>query len=311
MILPPPNQPWDAEPRFATRGLLPWPDFLNCITVFNDEDFRAYFEAMLRMRFNMFGMHVYSSPESAGSGTESYLSFDFAGAAHRAYLDNSSSQRWGYLPERTSRFGMGGTQYFAGEVFGADATVLSRNIFEIADRTKATFGHGLAYAKKLGLATGVGFEPYQIPNATLRALPPDIKPKADKPFPGKAAFDVESVVARRMLETRLGELLDAYPDIDYVWLWEDENMNWESRKTGVPLSVTPFQQAYDFLRRHAPQKRMVLSGWGGVVRHFEYFHQKLPQDVGVLVPERFARLGSGERDLREARGTRALADSVA
>jgi hypothetical protein len=43
--------------------------------------------------------------------------------------------------------------------------------------------------------------------------------------------------------------------------------------------VTPFQQAYDFLKRNAPGKRMVLSGWGGVVRHFNYFHQKLPLDV--------------------------------
>ena len=72
LILPSENQPWTSTPRFSVRGLLPWPDFLNCITVFNDEDFRAYFEAMLRMRFNMFGMHVYSSPESEGAGTESY-----------------------------------------------------------------------------------------------------------------------------------------------------------------------------------------------------------------------------------------------
>lgn len=112
LILPSENQPWTSTPRFAVRGLLPWPDFLNCITVFNDEDFRAYFEAMLRMRFNMFGMHVYSSPESESAGTESYLSFEFAGVSHLGYLDNSASQRWGYLPERTSRYGMGGAQVF-------------------------------------------------------------------------------------------------------------------------------------------------------------------------------------------------------
>jgi hypothetical protein len=279
LVLPQKNQPWKASPRFSVRGLLPWPDFLNCITVFNEEDFRAYFEAMLRMRFNMFGMHVYSSPESEFQGTESYLSFQYAGVSHLGYLDNSGSQRWGYLPERTSRYGMSGSQFFNGEVFGADATVLSRNVFEIADRTRSMLARALAYAKQLGLATGIGFEPYQVPEAILRALPSEIKPKPDKPFPGKASFDIESTVARRMLETRLGALLEAYPDVDYVWLWEDENMNWESRKTGVPLSVTPFQQAYDFLKRNASGKRMVLSGWGGVVRHFEYFHHRLPEDV--------------------------------
>ncbi len=279
LILPSENQPWTSTPRFSVRGLLPWPDFLNCITVFNDEDFRAYFEAMLRMRFNMFGMHVYSSPESESAGTESYLSFEFAGVSHLGYLDNSASQRWGYLPERTSRYGMGGAQFFSGEVFGSDATTLGRNIFEIAERTRGLLARSLSYAKQLGMSTGIGFEPYQLPEATLRALPPEIKPKPDKPFPGKAKYDVESFVSRRLLEARLGELLDAYPEVDYVWLWEDEDMNWESRKTGVPLSVTPFQQAYDFLKRNAPRKRMVLSGWGGVVRHFKYFHQKLPRDI--------------------------------
>src|ERR1022692_4054416 len=93
----------------AVRGLLPWPDFLNCITVYNEEDFRAYFENMLRMRFNTFGMHVYTGAEDAA---ESYLSFEFAGAGHRAFLDNSASQRWGYLPQRTSRYGMGAAQFY-------------------------------------------------------------------------------------------------------------------------------------------------------------------------------------------------------
>ena len=45
----------------ASRGLVPWPDFLNCVTVYNREDWRAYLEAMVRMRFNTLGMHVYSA----------------------------------------------------------------------------------------------------------------------------------------------------------------------------------------------------------------------------------------------------------
>ena len=56
-------------------------------------------------------------------------------------------------------------------------------------------------------------------------------------------------------------------------------MNWASQKTDVPFSTTPFKQAHDFLRRHAPQKRLVLSGWGGVARHFAHFHKELPGDI--------------------------------
>ena len=277
LVLPPAGRPWTATPRFAVRGLLPWPDFLNCISVYNEEDFRAYFEAMLRMRFNTFGMHVYTG---ANQWSESYLSFEFGGAGHLAYLDSSASKRWGYLPERTSRFTMGAAQFYDGEVFGSDATRLARDPWEAAERTRRLLRAAFRHAARLGIRTGIGFEPYQIPDEIWRALPPEVKPAQ---LPGRSQrgprFDIESVTARDLLETRLGQLLEAYPEVDYVWLWEDEGMNWESRKTGIPLSVTPFTQAHDFLRRHAPKKRLVLSGWGGVARHFEYFHQRLPGEV--------------------------------
>lgn len=271
-VLPGVGQPWKASPRFATRGLLPWPDFLNCITVYNEEDFRAYFEAMLRMRFNTFGMHVYTG---ANQWAESYLSFEYAGAGHLSFLDSSASHRWGYLPERTSKFGMGGAQYFDGEVFGSDATRLARDPWEHAERTRSLLRAGFEHAARLGIKTGIGFEPYQIPDEILRALPPEARTD-QKSGP---RFDIESRTARDMLEARLAQLLEAYPQVDYVWLWEDEDMNWESRKTGIPLSVTPFRQAYDFLKRNAPGKRLVLAGWGGVARHFEHLHTSLPGDV--------------------------------
>ena len=65
-------------------------------------------------------------------------------------------------------------------------------------------------------------------------------------------------------ETRLAQLLEAYPSVHYVYLWEDEFMNWASQRHNVELPVTPFLQAHAFLRRHAPDKRLVLAGWGGV-----------------------------------------------
>ncbi len=255
------------------RGLLPWPDFLNCITVYNEEDFRAYFEAMLRMRFNTFGMHVYTTEKQ---WAESYLSFEFGGVGHVAYLDTTATQRWGYLPQRTSTYGMGAGQFYDAEVFGSDAERMARDVWEAAERARTLLRNAYSYAAKLGIRTGIGFEPYRIPDEIFRALPPEVK--IDKPVAG-VRFDIESATARKLLETRLAQLLEAYPQVDYVWLWEDEEMNWQSRKTGIPLSVTPFLQAHDFLRRHAPAKRLVVSGWGGVARHFLDFHKRLPEEV--------------------------------
>ena len=299
--LPRPVTPWQAQPRFRTRGLVPWPDFLNCVTVYNREDWRAYLEAMVRMRFNTLGVHVYST---TNQWAESFLSFEYAGAGHIAYTDTTATNRWGYLPERTSQYGMGGADFFAGEVFGAEATTLARNSWEAEELAQRLWAEAFQYAKQLGIRTGVGFEPYQIPDEIYRATPPEARGTDDSKTPGPR-IDPESVTAKDILEARLASLLEAYPMVDYVWLWEDEGMSWASQKANVPLSVTPFQQAYDFLKRHAPEKRMVISGWGGVARHFQQFHKALPEDIVFSslsddlgwdpVSEEYAKLEGRER----------------
>jgi hypothetical protein len=294
LVVPAPGQAWTAAPNFAVRGLLPWPDFLNCISIYNDEDFKAYFANMLRMRMNMFGMHVYTQNDPLA---ESYLSFDFAGAGHRAALEDTTMTSWGYLPQRTSTFKMGGAQFFDRETFGADATRLAADNWEIADRTTKMLQAGFNFASSLGIRTGIGFEPYQNPMEIVRALPPEAKA-----HPGGL---VESPIGKDLLERRLADLLERYPMVDYVWLWEDEGANWESRTKNIPLSVTPFKQAYDFLQRNAAGKKLVLAGWGGVVRNFQSLHQRLPGDVVFAalsdslgwdpVSEEYGKLESRER----------------
>ena len=300
--LPPVGHPWQAQPRFNVRGLVPWPDFLNCVTVYNREDWRAYLEAMLRMRFNTLGVHAYSG---ANQWAESFLSFEYAGAGHLAYTDTSATNRWGYLPERTSRYGMGASDFFSDEVFGSEATTKARSCWEAEELAQQLWKEAFQYAKQLGIRAGMGFEPYQLPDEIYRATPPEAYyASGDAKTPGPR-IDPESVAAKDILEARLRRLLDAYPTLDYVWLWEDEGMSWASQKQDVPLSVTPFKQAYEFLKRHAPEKRLVISGWGGVVRHFAYFHKALPEEIifSTLsdnlgwdpVSEEYGKLGGRER----------------
>jgi len=296
LILPENGQPWNATPRFGVRGLLPWPDFLNCISIYNIEDFKAYFANMLRMRLNMFAMHVYTQNEP-GPLAESYLSFDFAGSSHRATLEDTTSTSWGYLPERTSNYKMGAAQFFDTDTFGSDASRLSADTWEIARRTTEMLRAGFNFAADLGIRTGIGFEPYQNPAEIVRALPPEALS-----FPG--GF-VESRTARDLLERRLADLLERYPMVNDVWLWQDEHANWESRRTNVPLSTTPFVQAHEFLKRHAPDKHLVLAGWGGVTRHFASLHSRLPEDIVFSalsdtlgwdpLNEAFGKLGVRER----------------
>ncbi|HTU49358.1 MAG TPA: hypothetical protein VMF56_02125 [Acidobacteriaceae bacterium] len=294
--LPLDGQRWSGSPRFAVRGLLPWPDFLNCISVYNEEDFRAYFGAMLRMRFNMFGMHVYTQNDP-NPMAESYLSFEFAGSGHRAALEDTTMRSWGYLPQRTSTYSLGAAEFFDTDTFGADATRLAADNWDIAARTTAMMRSAFNFAGDLGIRTGIGFEPYQNPAEIIRALPPEALSHPN-------GF-IESTTARDLLERRLADLLERYPMVDYVWLWQDENANWESREKKIPLSVTPFLQAHNFLKRNAPDKQLVVAGWGGVTRHFQSLHERLPEDIVFSalsdslgwdpVNEAFGKLGSRQR----------------
>ena len=283
--LPTPDAPWQGEPRFATRGLLPWPDFLNCITMYNREDFRAYLEAMLRMRFNTLGIHVYGQTDK---WVEPFLSFEYGGVGHAAFADTTATDRWGYLPQRTSRYSMSAAQYFDDEVFGSDATRRATSPWEAAEMSQQLWREAFDYAEQLGIKTGVGFELYQLPDEIVKACPQEVRKDLhikvdDRPegnferhFP---RIDPASRTARYLLETRLANLLAAYPSVSYVYLWEDEMTNWVSQHQEIDTPVEPFLQAHDFLRRHAPDKRLVIAGWGGVARNFERFHRELPGDI--------------------------------
>jgi len=304
--MPPIGQPWVGAPRFGVRGLLPWPDFLNCISVYNREDWRAYLESMLRMRLNTLGIHVYGQEDQ---WAESFLSFEYGGVGHISYLDTTASDRWGYLPQRTSRYGMSAAQYFDDEIFGADSTRRARGPWEAAEMAQQVWREAFGYAAQLGIRVGVGFEPYRVPEEIRRACPPEVRTEDVYDFHGRThrieRIDPNSRTARHILETRLAQLLEAYPSVHYIYLWEDEFMNWASQHHNVELPVTPFVQAYDFLRRHAPDKRLVLAGWGGVVRHFPAFHRALPEEIIFAalndqvgwdpVHEVFGQLGDRER----------------
>ena len=277
--LPPVGHPWQAQPRFDARGLVPWPDFLNCVTVYNREDWRAYLEAMVRMRFNTLGVHVYSAQTSGPSRS---FPLNMPGRVTWPIPTRRATNRWGYLPERTSRYGMGGARLLRGRsLWCGSHHARPRSCWEAEEFAQKLWGEAFQYAKQLGIRTGVGFEPYQIPDEIYRATPPEAHYASGDPkipgaahrsrvgsgegHPGSTSGEPAGSLSHRGLRLVVGRRRD--------------ELGQPKRKQGVPLSVTPFKQAYDFLKRHAPEKRLVISGWGGVVRHFAYFHKALPEDI--------------------------------
>lgn len=271
-------------PAFSTRGLLPWYDFLSGPTAWNLNEYKLYFDRMVRMGLNFIGLHVYSTGSvNRSGGAEPFLSFSFRGVNHNAYLDTTQTARWGYQPMRTSEFVYGTDQVFAGETFGADVAVEATGPLDAADRGKALLREALAYAKKRGFRICLGFEPAAVPEEILNALPPNAK----RPLRGhdgatQQVLDLATVVAKDILRLRLDDLLETYPMVDAIWLWQNEDAAWTTQHSAaetLPFDSSYLRVAHGYLSERAPEVKLVVSGWGAVHTLFDQLHTELPKDV--------------------------------
>jgi hypothetical protein len=285
-------------PAFATRGLLPWYDFLSGPSAWNLADYRLTIDRMVRMGLNFLGLHVYSKGSVTRSqGAEPFLSFSYHGIGHDAVIDTTQTSRWGYLPKRVSDFAYGTDRFYAGQVFGADAAIEAAGPLDAAVRAKELLREALAYAGTRGLRVCVGFEPAAIPDEILRVLPASARRSIQTPLATDEALDLHSAAAREILRLRLDDLLESYPMVDAIWLWQNEDAAWTVRRQGnevLPFDASYLRQAYDYLKERAPQVQLVVSGWGAVHQHFDELHTALPDDVAFSALHHY--LGSSQTD---------------
>jgi len=305
-IVPPGTAPLLPEtldiqrsPAFATRGLLPWYDFLSGPTAWNLPEYKLYIDRMVRTGLNFLGLHVYSTGSvNRSGGAEPFLSFSWRGVGHDGYLDTTQTARWGYQPMRTSEFAFGTDQVFAGEVFGADAAIGACGSLDAVVRAKALLGAALDYAKERGLRVCVGFEPAAIPQEILAAIPTNAKrPKRDRDGSTQQVLDLASVVAHDILKRRLDDLLDTYPQVDAIWLWQNEDAAWTIRHAGadtLPFDPAYLRAAHDYVKQRAPEVQVVVSGWGAVHERFDQLHGELPKDMPFSALNH--NLGTSETD---------------
>ena len=123
-----------------------------------------------------------TSTRGASQWTESYLSLEFAGVGHIAYLDNSASAPLG-LPAAAHvevRHGRGGVSTTAKSSARTPRAWRATPGKPPSARARCC-ARRFAYAAKLGIRTGIGFEPYQMPDEIVRALPPEAKPPCRRP----------------------------------------------------------------------------------------------------------------------------------
>lgn len=266
------------RPALAIRGSLPWYNFLNSPTTWDLEDHQFFYDQMAKMKMNFVGYHTYDS--------EPFVTYVEDGQ-HRygAPVVTSANYGWGTVRGmKTAEFGFGTGDYFDQEEFGSRATTEAKDPNDAIRRAQALLQEAFAYARSRGIKVCLGFE--------LTGDPTDPE-------------------ARRRLELRLRALVQTYPMLDYVWLWQSEGLGGgaDLPPPDSPLDVLRRKQhdvfaylgnegriaeavrmsyyvqlAHHLLKRFAPEKRLIISGWGGDrwMRFSDFylgFDQTLPKDI--------------------------------
>ncbi len=276
-----------AQPVFDIRGSLIWPNFLNSPATWDLPDYQVFFDQMVKMKNNLVHIPAYGTPLEAypPDGSATYF-LDSARRLH--YADESAwrggdpfatsltygwgtpTRRWGQSSGfRCAEFGFGTGDWFDTDVFGSRATVEGATREEQIIGAQETFARALDYAHKRGLQIVLGMEVEGNP------------------------FDPDVQTA---LNSRLNHILNAYPSLDYLAIWQAESRSRQGLRPreadewfespafrkeyeenskhfdylgradlvaeGVRLSAY-VNRAHTIVSERRPGLRLLVCGWGG------------------------------------------------
>ena len=195
------------KPALGIRGVLPWYNFFDSPTAWDPIDHRAFVDQLIRSGANFVGFHTYDG--------EPFAAIDKGGKMEwGARLLNTGTSTWGTHPMPASEYLYGADKFFAQKYFGADTTNLIKDDNEAVRREQDVMRDALAYAKARGLHTCLGFE---------------------------VTGDPTQGAERENFLARLGHVLDQYPGLDVLWLWQPESegsQGFRNQYVQVPLAGT-------------------------------------------------------------------------
>lgn len=177
------------SPALKIRGFLPWYNFLNSPTTWDDCDHRAFVDDAVRIGANFIGFHTYDAePLAAFKGDDGNMKMG-------QRLLSTSGRLWGTHPMKTEDFGFGLGKLYDKTYYGTSVTSEIENPNEAILAEQKMVREAFNYAKSRGVKTCIGFE--------IRRNPLD-----------------ESEI--KTFIRRLENVIETYPAADYIWLWQPE-----------------------------------------------------------------------------------------
>ncbi|MCX6559610.1 MAG: malectin domain-containing carbohydrate-binding protein, partial [Candidatus Aminicenantes bacterium] len=298
-----------SRPLFALRGIQPFHDFAEGPDWWNEDDYKAVFAQLPKLRMNFFGLHTYpeKNPNAEplvwigteeDQGLDGRVTFAYPASWQNTLRSNQGSHNWGYRPKPTGRFRLGASGLFERDDFGPEimfglmpepSSLEASN--ELFNRTAAMLRGAFTLARGLGIRTCVGTE-------TPLTVPALVRERLKKL--GKDAAKPE--VIRELYAGMFRRLAAAFP-VDYYWLWTTESWTWSDAKpTEIEAVMTDLDMAVQAAKDVAAPFSLATCGWVlGPPSRRTLFDERLPKSVAVSCINRevgkapvdpaFARIG--------------------
>lgn len=183
-----PNNPVIKKPVFSVRGVLPWYNFFNSPTSWDEADHRAFVDQLIRSGANFITFHSYENEPFSAVKENGKMVLG-------GHLRNTGQSTWGTNPMATADFMYGTDKLFDAKYFGAATTLQGYDESAEIEKEKALLKDALLYAKSRGLKTSIGFAPLGDP--TL---------KKD----------------RDLFIKQFTHNLEYYNFVDYIFIWQTE-----------------------------------------------------------------------------------------
>lgn len=251
-------------PLFNIRGILPFHDFPEGPDWWNEDDYKAYFAQLTKLRMNFFGLHTYpeEGPHAEPSiwiGQKKDIQPDgkVANSYPSTFASTERPGHWGYAPLATSQFSSGASLLYDRDAYGAEVlkgiesfTSAPDSMCLLFERTGKLFASIFSYGHQLGLKFCMGTEtPLTIPQMVKTEL-------------RKQGIDPESDEATRLLyEGMFNRIAQTHP-LDYYWLWTPESWTWGNPTNQlVQQTINDIKIANSVLEDMNRPFELALSGW--------------------------------------------------
>jgi hypothetical protein len=173
------------SPRFAVRGLMPRFGSLVGASTWDWPDYRAYIDDARRMGINAIAFYT--------SDFDPFTAYEFAGdLVGGERLPNTARPMANDVTVPSQAFLEGTGALFADDYFGAASSFIDERDISIR-ASQDVLARAVQYAKARGMFVGIGFE---------------------------AVGDPTQPETQAHLAARVQSILDLYPAVDSIWIWE-------------------------------------------------------------------------------------------